>query len=403
MEKKIDEEIYKINIEGNLREIKIATFFKFLNLSEEMYEMFSLGISYENIPLPEFIYALLSFFNEHEELKEELSLTSKNRLFKLEQMQVVDCEAINKHQETINPYIGQYKINHELEKELDLVMEKGNSPFQKFCLVYKEVCERFSYDEKYYIEENAALSRHSDINYIEQITFQDKIVCYEVILILAYYLEKLGFNYELCNGNTYGLHTYIKMRFDEYLIKIEPVDTVFHDDLTNAKIGTTLIGLTCLNKNMATRDRFKTLLSFYYQESKINYYDGMLPSNKIDCSIDLPSAIKEGLILVDLAISKVKEKNLEVMEKMCFLAHLLARYKFSSQLSVFTNEFIKDETSPYGFSALIILGDLLYGTYYVLYNFQDIKVLSQEEVQNLFFENVFSDIREKRKTFGIKR
>ena len=50
---------------------------------------------------------------------------------------------------------------------------------------------------------------------------------------------------------------------------------------------------------------------------------------------------------------------------------------------------------------LIILSDSLHGNYYVLYNFSEVKILSQEETQRLFDEEVFSDVRNKRYIKGI--
>ena len=242
---------------------------------------------------------------------------------------------------------------------------------------------------------------HQDINYVKDITFDKEVVCYEIIVILAYYLRKLGFNYELIGE--YGVHTLIAFRYEEFLIKVEPIETVFKNDLLNVKLERDLKGITCYNKNENTKNRFRTILKFYYQEQKINYYEGFLPANKMECDCKLPNEIKDAIRYIDLAIYKIKQQNLGLIDEMAYLTELIDRYKFSTRITCFYNEVVKDNNSITGFSILVILNDIMYGNYYVLYNFSDIKILNQEETQKLFDDGILSDIRNKRYTKGINR
>ena len=352
--------------------------------------------------LGEFVYALLKYLEENEDIKNGLSNREKNRISELEHMRVDDCEALNAFRDTKDPQLGKYKINKKLEERLDNVMKDGSDPFHKFVLVYLEICKMFSYDYKYFLALKDAEKIHGDIKHIEEITDKESfVVCYEIVAILAIYLRKLGFNYELIDGEEYGYHTILKFRYEDMLIKVEPIESVYNNDLINVKLGKSLRGITCYNQNLDTRNRFETIMQFYYKESKKDYYSGYLPANKIISCVDIPMNLKESIELIDLALLKVKQEDLNVVEEMSYLIQLIERYKFSSQASYFACEVIKDETSPFNFSVLIILSDSLHGNYYVLYNFSEVKILSQEETQRLFDEEVFSDVRNKRYIKGI--
>lgn len=393
-----------ILVDKELVNIPVSYFYEFLLLEDNYYNLFVSKKEkyYKGIEIEKFIYSMDYYFNKNKYFSNYIFPSNIiNRFLELKTLQVIDYESINKLNETTDPYLKDVVVSNELENELF-----NNSYFDKLeCILktYIKLCNMFTYDDLYYIDPISVEGmKHTKINYLKEIGINNnKIVCFEFTAIFGYFLNKLGINYEVIQDKAeYGfLHNYIIFRYDKYLIKVEPIESVLKNDLTTVKIKSNLVGIYSINQNHSTREEFFNILNKYYKTEKIEYENEYLPANKINYNnISFSNKIKEYIIKIDLIVKIINKKELEIIEKITYFKALM-KLIFSNQ-DLQTNIFdciVVKNSNPKSLVIIIALNEISYmnlDNYYLLYD-NDLTFIEKDELQEQFNNNYYEYLNEK--------
>ena len=315
-------EVYNLLIDNQEYSFNVMDYFNFLELSDLEFEKTINSSLYKGIKIEYFIYSLLNYFKEKDLFSKYIfDEKIEERFMLLSQYQKVDCEALNKLLTTKDNMLD--KIN--LSKDIQDILNKRYDidTLKNIIKCYIELCKTFNYDEIYYIDElDPGAIKHLDYNYLKKITRKNnKIVCFEFTSIFGYFLNSLGIKYEIVSRSDYGIHSFLIFRYDNYLIKVEAIKSVFENDLTNVRIKFPLVGIECINQNMDTKNKFIDTLNECYKASIIDFNNDYLPSNKIENSFDY--GINNYLLKIDLIFKKIKDLNLSTIDKLSYFKILI--------------------------------------------------------------------------------
>ena len=398
------QESYTLKIDGEDITIPVHYFYDFLTLEDNLYDLFiSLNEKYyRGIEIEKFIYSLINYLESNHYLEDYVFPKDIiKRYLDLKDMQIIDYESINKFQETEDPYLKDVKINPELEK---LLFNKIEPDKLKFIInTYLKLCKIFTYDDFYYIDPLSDDGmKHTKISYLESINEDNnKIVCFEFTAIFGYFLSKIKLPYKVIqNKSEYGyLHNYIVFRYEKFLICVDPISTILGSDLTTVKIGTTLVGITCLNKNNNTREEFQNILNNCYKSKKIETENEYLPANKIDSNnLELSPKIKDYIQRIDVILKKINQLELPIVDKLSYFRALMKLVFTSSELQINVSEcVIVENSNPKKLIFVITLNEVSYmnlDNYYLIYD-DDLRFIDRKDLQELFNNNTYEYLNEK--------
>ena len=327
----------RVEIDDRLYFIPLITCISFLELNELEFKNIVLNEKrYNNIRLEALIYSIIDYFSLNN-LFSKYMFPDKivKRYLDLKNNKYIDIEGLNKCLETKDKLLNQVKLNEEL---LEVINKKYDfSTLNNIIRVYIKLCKLLTYDEKYYFDEIGNLDlyiKHMDLSNLTKINEENnKIVCFEFTEIFGYFLNSIGINYEVIgNQDHYGFaHSYIIFRYDKYLIKVEPVNKLFNNDLANAKVNQALIGITCINQNTKTRREFKKILDYCYNIKEIEFNE-YLPYNKIENSVELDDIKRSIVNKIDLIFEKLDNAKLGIMDKCAYLKILIDKIFTTKEL-----------------------------------------------------------------------
>ena len=375
---------YEVIIDGKKESYPVSLFFEFLDLEKMDYKLIGNMNIFKGYELSHFVYALIEYLKKEHILDlYDFSNEVIDRIKDLVGMQYVDYEAFNKFQETVDNNLDKIKINNELESILDKEMEEGRDTFDKLMKVYLKLGSLFSYDIKFFLGEYTS---HKKIKNVSKINLRNtKIVCFEMYAILAYYLKKLNINYKVYPENyEYGTkHPYIVFRYNEYLIKLDLVNSIFSSDLINIKLNDNLNGISCRNKNEKTKLSFNNFLSRYYKSKCFDYNDVMLPRTRFIYDNPISNNIKDLLRYIEIAYSRIND-NLDAVNKLSILITSLEQLQKKYNLSNIDIQVVSDCNNRYSVDVLLSLYDNSNDDYmYVLYDLDYLQIFNRKDMKEM--------------------
>ena len=390
-------EVHIINIDNKEYKIPVSYYFKFLNANN--YEELIKQEDYYNIPMPKFIYALVNYF-EFNKLFSKFTFPNslRNRYLELIKYKKVDFEYINKILITKDKYQKRVKISQDVYNILN--KKYSDDKLENIIKVYIELCKFFTYDYKFYLDSNDdEAKKHLSVSYLPYVNKDNtNIVCYEFPEIFGYFLKQNNINYSIIGGNKYYAleHNYLIFRYDKYLIKIEPIKTVYKSDFSNVKTNLPLVGIECLNQNENTKNEFLKILKSCYLPEKIDIQNDILPFNKIDNFQSSSLEFKDCLIKIDIIFKKLKEKNLEPIEKLDYFKELMKYFfhelKTQNKIDYF---FLSNYTNIVYIIAYNDINLERDDNLYLMYYKDNLSFITKEELSELFNRKQFLKIGKK--------
>ncbi len=374
---------YEVIID-NVKEVyPVSLFFEFLYLEKMDYKLIGNINIFRGYELSHFVYALIEYLKKNHILDlYDFNNEIIDKIKDLVSMQYVDYEAFNKFQD-INNNLDKIKLNEELESILDKEMEEGRDTFDKIMKVYLKLGSLFDYDLKFFLGE---YTNHKKIKNVSKLSLRNtKTVCFEMYAILTYYLKKLNINYKVYPENyEYGTkHPYIVFRYDEYLIKLDLVNSIFSSDLINIKLDDNLNGITCRNKNEKTKLSFNNFLSRYYKSKFFDYNDVMLPRTRFIYDNPISNDIKELLRYIEIAYSRVNV-NLNVVNKLSIFITSLEQLQDKYNLSNMDIQVVYDYNNIHKIDVLLSLYDSSNDDYmYVLYDLNYLQIFNRKDMKEI--------------------
>lgn len=216
-----------------------------LNIASEL-----LGYSKEII-----VHALVDFTqNEHILEKYIFDEVIVQRYQKLKSSDYIDLDShanIN-GEEILNSIV----VPAHLVDLINILNKDPYSSLEIALYLYFEMCEYYSYDEMYYLT-------------LEKNKQESSITTDKFIFIFAKLLDMLGIKYtidqELFRGVTSGKSKLV-FKSGEYLITIDSLDDLSHNDLTSVKINDKINCLRSVNECEISRIKFQELLDKMYKK-----------------------------------------------------------------------------------------------------------------------------------------
>ena len=267
---------FKINVENKEYEVPILALIELINLKEDKFSELCENDKIKTIneiPKDYFLY-ILKIFIEDNKLIEDYIIPSNifNNYTMLKEGQLIDIDAINKFLKTTDTKYKYIKLNKDLEQKIISNMPEDLSDLEKAMYIYIKMCKTLSYDEEYYAvnQKGDAVEKHQDLKYISEITLDNpKAVCFEFNVIYTKFLHDLGINfqsnYKNMIGEVYGDgHVELDFRVGKYLVHADSVTTILGGDIVRSKLNQPIIGLTCENLNLKTKEEFNNSLNKVY-------------------------------------------------------------------------------------------------------------------------------------------
>ena len=149
------------------------------------------------------------------------------------------------------------EVDEELINQILKEIPENYTDFQKVYFVYKYICANFVYDPYYLAgsqREKYDINHHKQIESVKNINLiNNKVVCYDISVIIAKLIERLGLPVQLItsNGkklNDYGSrHAAVKTKVGEYWIKLDIADGLIHNDMTYQHLTGNVYKFSILN------------------------------------------------------------------------------------------------------------------------------------------------------------
>ena len=225
-----------------------------------------------------FLYAVKSLFDEYDFRSFYIFPSYVNeRLNKLNSYYEHDFEAVNKYTRVDDRLVNSTVVSSELYDEVMKDMPKDYDIVDKSIYLYIKLCQIFSYDESFYInnQQGEPAKIHEDIKRIKSIKPYDEIVCYEFVLLYSHFLSEIGVNFDSSNVDKSkygGAHVNLAYRADKFLVVADAVSSILYGDITGAKVNAPICGLNCYNKNPNTKKEFKERVERVYSNMKSDNY-----------------------------------------------------------------------------------------------------------------------------------
>lgn len=186
--------------------------------------------------------------------------------------------------------VDEFTLNDELKNSILKDMPSDFNKLQMAYYIYRRLCQKFSYDEdffcyKYVLNDNihakSPVIDHSDISRLNNIKVDSDVICTEITMIFAKFLDLLGIPYQIVD---YDRNTNIDYKDSHMKIIFKIGDIVMEADAAHGLMGSDL----SIEKSYGEVRNFKPL-------------------------VDVPLRIKESvsnlLDLVDEYMNKEKNKN----------------------------------------------------------------------------------------------
>lgn len=275
-------------------------------------------------------------------------------------------------------------MNTELLNTLFSNIPNNLTKLEQAIFLYIKLCKLLTYDELFYVMNEDAIKYHENINNLKNITLENnKVVCYEFNILYAEVLDRLGIKYQIqdySKGNSRKGHANLIFKSDDFIVTADSVTSILMGDLTNAKLGYPLVGLTCKNNPQ----EFEKLISKVYQNPVIETKNSLLTNN----DNSLFSRFK-------IIITNVLEKNLALIDAYSYLLILRnSLFNYDEKLSNFRVSLVKNNKT---LKPLMILTLNEYDfeneedeTRYYYFDSNSLTETSVEEIRTNFLNDTFS-------------
>ena len=313
---------FKINVENKEYEVPILALIELINLKEDKFSEVCENDKIKTIneiPKDYFLY-ILKIFIEDNKLIEDYIIPSNifNNYTMLKEGQLIDIDAINKFLKTTDTKYKYIKLNKDLEQKIISNMPEDLSDLEKAMYIYIKMCKTLSYDEEYYAvnQKGDAVEKHQVLKYISEITLDNpKAVCFEFNVIYTKFLHDLGINfqsnYKNMIGEVYGDgHVELDFRVGKYLVHADSVTTILGGDIVRSKLNQPIIGLTCENLNLKTKEEFNNSLNKVYTLINEEDKNNKKPADTIENLLEEYKNLTENVQKL-----KIKDKFNILMEK----------------------------------------------------------------------------------------
>ena len=380
-------EYHKIIIDN--KEYKILSYSYFELLKSNSFEEILTKKHFHDIPIKCFIYGLVNYFENNNLLSKYYfpSIVVK-RYLDLKNNKLIDYQSINKILTTKDRLQKKVRISRDV---YDVISKRYDKDLLKNIIkCYIELCKMFSYDEKYFIDpESDESKKHLRVEYLPHVNKKNnKIVCYEFSEIFGMFLNMNNIKYEIIgkNDNYYGMnHNHLVFRYDDFLIKVDPINTVYKTDFVNTKTNFPLVGITCINKNEETKKQFQNIINNCYQFEEIDLNNDYLPNNKFENDNQIDLSLTNYLIKIDLLLKKINDLKLEPMEKVGYFKQLIKNIFTQEELE--KNVFYAIVSNYISLVYIIILNPDLNktsDTVYLIYQNGKLSFIELNELRYLF-------------------
>ena len=426
LKEKYANQVYNISIEGSEYKISIGSIFNFIELSDEKFFEYleKNNITEINgIPKKYFLYAVHKLFDE-KKLFFDFLIPEKiiKRLRDIRVSKYIDIEAINKFLTIEETDYQKVEIDEEVKNKILSNMPADLTKLEKAIYVYIKMCKIFQYDDEFYAmnQKGPIKEKHQNINYINKLSLDNnKLVCYEFNLIYSKILAELGINfaYEYEGGleASYGTaHPYLRFRVDDYLIKADAVKSIFHGDLTKAKLNQIVEGIYSYNLNEKTQLEFDKILRkvseiVFSEEQELGEIKkdptiGELVQEYIGTTTNIrPLDLKEK---VSILFTKIKNSNIGVIDSLSYILQLknilFSRYELRDNIEISIIKEIKENDNERIATASCILALNEKGfidneedtIYYYFHTNEELKIISKEELEMKFANKTFEYVNE---------
>lgn len=412
------ESIYYVVIDKQEYAVPVKEFIDFLNLDNDAYytALKNSNSIVAGLPIECFIYALVSFFKENNIIANyEIEEKMKYRIANLSRSVEVDIQALNRLNQTEDTLYEKININPELREAVLSNMPEDLSLLEKAIYIYIKMCQILTYDDEYYVESRANLTRdHFDIDYVQNITPKNnKAVCFEFNIIYARFLSELGINFKSNYYNSYvenygSAHVYLDFRIGKFLISADSAKTILQSDMTRAKTGLHLRRIECLNNNARTKQEFNDTLAKIYSmllkerdngQTEVTF-DGLLSQyHQIHDSVTIPLEEK-----LDILLNKVNDASLLGIDALSYILTLkdviFNGYETNNNIFYVV---IRSKLNPVDMqnamaSAIFTINTLGIGEdrfanrYYYYTPGQPLRELSKEDLEYYFSQGIFAYI-----------
>lgn len=207
-------------------------------------------------------YAIINFI-ERERILHKYIFDSHviEKYKKISSYNLVDCESLNKvlKTNTINPdgedLLDSVNVPEFVQIIKGDLIKQGYSPLEIAIYIYFELCNYYSYDEKFFLTKNKSQEESS-------------ITTDEFIYLFAKILDELKIRFSIDQSLIYGVtqgQSKLSFRSAEFLVALDSLDNLEKNDLTSVKINDNIIGLKSFNSTNISKTKFNELIDKMYK------------------------------------------------------------------------------------------------------------------------------------------
>lgn len=139
------------------------------------------------------------------------------------------------------PYRGnvdKFTLDPSILEEIKKGMPENLNDIQKAYYGYRRICELFTFSEKYFIAQSDKAI--DDINRLNNIKIGDSLVCSELTMIFAKYLDSLNIPFMISNNNNQreiNYKTHLKLLFlaEDAVVDADIANTAVNSDISISK------------------------------------------------------------------------------------------------------------------------------------------------------------------------
>ena len=132
--------------------------------------------------------------------------------------------------------VDDFKLNDVLKRQILQNIPSDYNELQKAYFIYKRLCQKFSYDEDYFyyaykVKEDEYIKPpvidHSDISRLNIISVNSDVICTEITMLFAKFLDLLNISYRITD---YHDHTNIDYKDSHMKVVFKIQDATFEAD-----------------------------------------------------------------------------------------------------------------------------------------------------------------------------
>lgn len=222
---------------------------------------------------------------------------------------------------------SSFQIDHTFKAEILSEIPRKFTKTQKIYYIYRRLCQIFSYDEEFYISNQ---NKKGSINHNNPARFNsinkknNKIICYEITLLLAKFAEILNIPYKIVDYSLkrvteYGPnHTLIILFSDNFIINADASTGCIYSDLSNEKICKKLENFELADTKLENR------IDFFNQLKEVDEYIKNRPKNYQHINIEaIAKSITPNMTFQEKKQLLFKSIASVSLEKMDFLSYII--------------------------------------------------------------------------------